>query len=568
MRRLLSETAFAEAAGAGAVTDVVVYRLAEADSMVAAQGERAISYVLSTGAVARDNHTINPDGWDLSAYRTNPVFLWAHQSGEPPIGRMVDIGVVGNALRGTVEYADADTYPFADTIYRLVKGKFLNAVSVAWNPIKYAYSKDRSRPGGIDFLEQELLEVSQCPVPCEAGALVTARAAGIDTGPIFAWAERVLDGGHEIGLTRKQIETIRRDARMPRSGRRAAADSDWKVGAARDLPVNDTAAWDGPAAEKRIFESAGFDGEKPDTAAAAKAFLFYDAAAPDLKGSYKEPFADIIDGKLTAVRRGLDAAASRLAATDVPQDVKDEAQEVLDAYKPADDAAGGARVIAARPARGLYEVMWLAGTLMDLNWIQECVDAEAAWEGDGSAVPGELLAIVKALGETLVKMTIEEVTEMVGGEDDPVDDAVASEDGPERAARALRSAVFRMLRHAAGPAMAAQRANAVRGLDAATLATLLRNDMLAASGRNALADMILSRQGKVLSADNERCMREAVDHMNRAMINVQGVIDQNNPDAGDTGSDVGADGGSQDASEEARALRQRRLRLLQATAAA
>jgi HK97 family phage prohead protease len=185
-------------------------------------GGRLVSYILSTPSVARDNHTIAAAGWKLDAYKSNPVFLWAHDSNEPPIGKMVDIGTVDDQLRGTVEYADADIYPFADTIFRLVKGSFLNAVSVSWNPLKWSYTKDPSRPGGIDFTQQELLEVSQCPVPCLAAALVTARSAGIDTSPAFRWAERLLDRGGSVVIQRTELEALRRAARMPAAAPRRA----------------------------------------------------------------------------------------------------------------------------------------------------------------------------------------------------------------------------------------------------------------------------------------------------------------------------------------------------------
>ena len=177
-----------------------------------ADASRAVNYVLSTAQVARDNHTINQAGWVLDNYRSNPVLLWCHDSSEPPIGRMSTVAVSSGALRGTVEYADAQTYPFADTIYRLVKGGFIHAVSVSWNPVKFSYSTDRSRPGGIDFLEQELLEVSQVPVPCDTNAIATARSRGINTAPLFDWAGRMLDMGQRAPLPRAQLEALRRNS--------------------------------------------------------------------------------------------------------------------------------------------------------------------------------------------------------------------------------------------------------------------------------------------------------------------------------------------------------------------
>ena len=44
-------------------------------------------FVASTGEVDRHGDTVAPEGWRLDAYRDNPVVLWAHDYGEPAIGR-------------------------------------------------------------------------------------------------------------------------------------------------------------------------------------------------------------------------------------------------------------------------------------------------------------------------------------------------------------------------------------------------------------------------------------------------------------------------------------------------
>ena len=181
---------------------------------VRAEGDRTIEHILSDETIARDNHTVSTAGWRLDNFRKNPVYLWAHDTGAPPIGRFLEIGPVGSQLRGTVKYAERDEFAFADTIFRLTKGGFINASSVSWLPIKWAYAADKSRPGGIDFSEQELLEASAVPVPALASALVGARAAGIDTQPIFDWATRALDLGGFATLPRRELETLRKEAKM------------------------------------------------------------------------------------------------------------------------------------------------------------------------------------------------------------------------------------------------------------------------------------------------------------------------------------------------------------------
>lgn len=113
----------------------------------------------------------------------------------------------------------------------------------------------------------------------------------------------------------------------------------FKAGAARNLPIADTGrAWDGPAAQQRIFDL-------PE-AQWKRAHLIYDADAPELRGSYKLPFADVLDGELTVIPAGLRAAASRLPQTDAPQAVLDAARAILDVYfdrLDAEDEAQGSR---------------------------------------------------------------------------------------------------------------------------------------------------------------------------------------------------------------------------------
>jgi hypothetical protein len=144
------------------------------DAALAAD-DRSIAYVFSDENVARDLHRIATAGWELDNFLANPVFLWAHDASAPPIGCVTQIGPVGSELRGAVRYATAEEFPFADVIFRLTKGGYISAVSVSWLPIEYSYSTDKSRPGGIDFKRQELLEISAVPVPSLPTALATAR---------------------------------------------------------------------------------------------------------------------------------------------------------------------------------------------------------------------------------------------------------------------------------------------------------------------------------------------------------------------------------------------------------
>lgn len=77
-----------------------------------------------------------------------------------------------------------------------------------------------------------------------------------------------------------------------------------------DLPLAERERpWDSTEAVGRVRAWAGVDGNSPDWRAFARAFLWHDEDAPENLTSYKLPYCDVIGGELTAVPRGIFAAA-------------------------------------------------------------------------------------------------------------------------------------------------------------------------------------------------------------------------------------------------------------------
>src|SRR3954470_13888807 len=66
--------------------------------------------------------------------------------------------------------------------------------------------------------------------------------------------------------------------------------------------------WNGDAANKRVRKWAG--AEHAPNANYRKAFVWFDGDAKENFGSYKLQIADVIDGRLTAVPRGVFIAAA------------------------------------------------------------------------------------------------------------------------------------------------------------------------------------------------------------------------------------------------------------------
>lgn len=211
-RNLLSADDFRAAAKDGTPPDATVFRFATADPQNVDGTTRTKRFVFSDATVDHSTDSIDAKGWNLSIFKRNPVALFSHMSWEPPIGRASNVAVEKGQLVGDIEFASADVYEFADTIFRLVDGGFLKAVSVGFKPDEWSFSSDKSRPFGIDFKKQTLLEISICPVPCNPNALGEARSLGIDTRSLIEWAEKVLDSGDTVFLPRDELNALRGQA--------------------------------------------------------------------------------------------------------------------------------------------------------------------------------------------------------------------------------------------------------------------------------------------------------------------------------------------------------------------
>jgi hypothetical protein len=98
--------------------------------------------------------------------------------------------------------------------------------------------------------------------------------------------------------------------------------------------------WDGGAAEKRVRNWAGAEDEP--NAKYRDAHVWYDDDKPENFGSYKLLIADVIDGKLKAVPRGVMAAGAVMdgsrGGVDLPKgDIEPVKNHLAKYYKKMDD---------------------------------------------------------------------------------------------------------------------------------------------------------------------------------------------------------------------------------------
>ncbi len=158
---------------------------------------RRLRFTVSSSAVDRERDVINQAGWMLDNFRKNPVVLFGHDYSGLPVAKATDIRIEGDTLIAEAEFATAAQYPFAETVYQMVKGGFLNATSVGFRPLKWVKNEERQ---GYDIEQAELFEFSIVPVPANPDALVMARSAGIDLAPLAEWATKTLTAVNGDGV--------------------------------------------------------------------------------------------------------------------------------------------------------------------------------------------------------------------------------------------------------------------------------------------------------------------------------------------------------------------------------
>lgn len=384
----------------GAAAGARVLRAVPGDPAPAEDGSRRIRFIFSDETIDRAGDVIRASGWDLVPYAANNVALWAHDPSLPEnvIGRGENVAVEGGRLMGDIVFAEAELNPLADMVYRLYRGRFLHAVSVGFEPIEFALSADEARPGGLDFIRHQLLEISAVPIPCNGNALAVARGQGIDTRPLIGWAERVLDGAGRPDLPRDALQSVRRAA-----------------GAPEIHPIRN------PAPE---FRMAVPEGGRAPLILRSKVSLAPEQIAR-LQAEWHEAMKSgkpvFIDPNLEVIRPGGPNPVLR------------------------------AKVARSLARKSLWDVGTLACLLNELGWLHDSTVWDAEIEGDGSQVPAMLGEALRQLGDTLIAMTQEEVAELLREANGPDAEAAGTtEPAPDAAdpVTAARAPAIRKLRAA------------------------------------------------------------------------------------------------------------------------
>jgi len=146
-------------------------------------GDKPILAFTATDA-SEDRHgsTINPNGWELNPYRSNPVVLWGHQQLVHSIGKTLALQKAGGAWDVDIEFlvdewSDYGGPNFAQLSYRIAQRDILG-LSVGFIPKEWKDRNAETIPSffaeNVAYLRQELTEISLVNVPSNRATLQKA----------------------------------------------------------------------------------------------------------------------------------------------------------------------------------------------------------------------------------------------------------------------------------------------------------------------------------------------------------------------------------------------------------
>lgn len=129
---------------------------------------RTFTFRASTASVDRQGEVIDQAGWQLDAYRRNPVILDSHRYGsiDDILGKAVRVEPMPEGLEVDVEFTDTEKGRMAR---RMVEDGFLRTVSVGFRSLGRKPGMRAGEP--MTHTAMELLEVSMVAIPANRDAV-------------------------------------------------------------------------------------------------------------------------------------------------------------------------------------------------------------------------------------------------------------------------------------------------------------------------------------------------------------------------------------------------------------
>lgn len=149
---------------------VTLYRNIDKNSVKALDETNGIlEAIVTTSDVDRYNENIVTSGIETTNYiEKNPVVLYGHDYYSFPVGKTIKLTQLKNKIKAQFQLA-IEEYDFAATLYKLIKGGYINSVSIGGRVLEW--SEDYK-----SIMRMEMVEFSVVAIPANPEAMITARS--------------------------------------------------------------------------------------------------------------------------------------------------------------------------------------------------------------------------------------------------------------------------------------------------------------------------------------------------------------------------------------------------------
>lgn len=168
--------------------------------------DRVVEFIATDEVVDYDGDIVKVDGLDIKKIKKNKSFLWSHRHTDLPVGQIVSLKKDGKKLIGKAKMTSEDEYPFGNTIYKLIKGGYINNVSISFLP-DYSTMEYQEKGGkNVRIInDSTLLEISAVNIGANPRAVITGKSL-METYE-KAWDDEVIDG-EELESLQKYTEEV------------------------------------------------------------------------------------------------------------------------------------------------------------------------------------------------------------------------------------------------------------------------------------------------------------------------------------------------------------------------
>jgi hypothetical protein len=235
-------------------------------------GDRSFMFTITSEAIDLSDDCVKVDGVDFDNFAKNPVVLNGHDSTTLPVAVSTTPRMSGASLTAVAKFPQDGVSDASDLVAAAIRENLVRGASIGFIPLKWSFSKDPSRPFGVDFLDVKLLEWSVCGIPCNPSCLLLGSVGG---------------------------KSASRRSRNAQTDEVPDEVNDWQCQGEKSLPLDvSDDAFDATSAKAALLSRVSPQGSI--IAEATDYFLASDISAPLVAKSYQFPFAKVTDSGVVA----------------------------------------------------------------------------------------------------------------------------------------------------------------------------------------------------------------------------------------------------------------------------